>query len=46
MIKKMAEKVMILTEEEWCMCQLGNDSSKTYAEYLEERLPDATGKAA
>ena len=32
----MAEKVMVLTEEEWCMAQLGNDNSKTYSEYLEE----------
>ncbi len=31
----MAEKI-ILTEDEWCMCQLGSDRGGTYAEYLKE----------
>ncbi|HEC38094.1 hypothetical protein LCGC14_0761930 [marine sediment metagenome] len=31
----MAEKI-ILTEEEWCVCQLGSDRGGTYADYLKE----------
>ena len=34
----MADKMMVLTEEEWCIAQLGNVSSKTYEQYRLETI--------
>lgn len=28
------KKVMILTEEEWCICQMGSNNLETYEAYV------------